>query len=59
MINRRNVFLGTAGALAALAALRWSSSNAAPGAKFEIEKMYLGEVDIQKLDEAAFARIDN
>ena len=38
MINRRNVFLGTASALAALAALRWTSSDAAPAAKFEIEK---------------------
>jgi peptide-methionine (R)-S-oxide reductase len=39
MISRRTIFLGTAGAVAAFAAMRWSSStDAAPAAKFEVEK---------------------
>ena len=38
MIDRRNLLLGSAGALAAIAALRWTSSDAAPAEKFEIEK---------------------
>ena len=38
MISRRTVFLGGAGALAVLAAMRWSSTDAAPAGKFEIQK---------------------
>ena len=38
MISRRTIFLGTAGAVAAFAAMRWSSSDAAPAGKFEVEK---------------------
>jgi len=39
MINRRNVLLGTAGAIVAFAAMRWSSeTGAAPGGTFEIDK---------------------
>ena len=38
MMNRRTLFLGSAAALAGFAALRWNASDAAPAAKFEIEK---------------------
>ena len=39
MTNRRTMLLGTAGAIAAFVALRWSAeTDAAPAAKFEIEK---------------------
>ena len=38
---------------------RGNKKDVVANTKFAIEKMYLGEVDIQKLDEAAFARIDN
>lgn len=39
MITRRNVLLGTAGAVAAFAVMRWSwETDAAPAGKFEIEK---------------------
>jgi peptide-methionine (R)-S-oxide reductase len=37
-MNRRTLFLGSAAALAGYAALRWNASDAAPAAKFEIEK---------------------
>src|SRR6185295_17294672 len=38
LMTRRNMFLGGVGALAAIAGLRWSATDAAPAAKFEIEK---------------------
>jgi peptide-methionine (R)-S-oxide reductase len=38
MIDRRTVLLGGAGALATLAAMRWTATDAAPAGKFEIEK---------------------
>jgi peptide-methionine (R)-S-oxide reductase len=38
MIDRRTILLGAAGAVAAFAAMRWGSSDAAPAGKFEIEK---------------------
>jgi peptide-methionine (R)-S-oxide reductase len=39
MIQRRTMLLGAAGAIAAIAAMRWgAASDAAPGGKFEVEK---------------------
>ena len=38
MTSRRTMFFGAAGALATVAALRWTATSAAPAEKFEIEK---------------------
>ena len=38
MISRRTMLLGAAGALAVIAATRWSATDAAPGGQFEVEK---------------------
>ena len=39
MISRRTMLLGTAGVMAAIAAMRWgSATDAAPSGKFEVEK---------------------
>jgi peptide-methionine (R)-S-oxide reductase len=38
MITRRTMLLGTAAVVAAYAAMRWSTTDAAPAGKFEIEK---------------------
>jgi peptide-methionine (R)-S-oxide reductase len=38
MITRRTMLLGTAAVAAAVAAMRWTATDAAPAGKFEIEK---------------------